>query len=50
MKLNQFSRLAYDEQYPVLWSLGIHVDGRITDDMVINFYVIDDFYCEVYYH
>jgi hypothetical protein len=50
MKLNQFSRLTDDEQYRVVWSVGIHVDNHITHYMVINLYVIEDFYCEVYYH
>jgi hypothetical protein len=50
MKLYQFSRLTDDEQYHTIWSAGIHVDSYTTDNLVINLYVIDNFYCELYYN
>jgi hypothetical protein len=49
MKLYQFSRLT-DDEYHTIWSSGIHVDSYTTDNLVINLYVIDNFYCELYYN
>jgi hypothetical protein len=47
MKLYQFSRLTDDEQYHI-YGLRIHVDSY--HDNLINLYVIDNFYCELYYN
>lgn len=49
MKLYEFLRLPEVEQYNMVWSEGIHVDAHIKDNIAINLYVINDFYCEVYY-
>jgi hypothetical protein len=49
MKLYQFLRLSEDEQYDAVWSLGVHVDTHINDNIAVNLYSINDFYCEVYY-
>jgi hypothetical protein len=49
MKLYEFLRLSEVEQYNTVWSLGIHVDTHINDNIAINLYVLNDFYCEVYY-
>jgi hypothetical protein len=49
MKLYEFLRLSELEQYDSVWSLGVHLDTHIKDNIAINLYVIDDFYCEVYY-
>jgi hypothetical protein len=49
MKLYDFIRLSEVEQYNAVWSLGVHVDTHIKDNLAINLYTIDDFYCEVYY-
>jgi hypothetical protein len=49
MKLYDFSILSEEEQYNVIWSLGVHVDTYIKDNLAINLYSINDFYCEVYY-
>jgi hypothetical protein len=49
MKLYEFLGLSEVEQYNAVWSLGVHVDSFIKDYLAINLYVINDFYCEVYY-
>ena len=49
MKLYEFSRLSEVEQYNTVWSLGVHVDTHVKDNIAINLYSINDFYCEVYY-
>lgn len=49
MKLYEFCSLTEVEQYITVWSLGVHVDSFIKDSIAINLYVINDFYCEVYY-
>jgi hypothetical protein len=49
MKLYEFLRLSDVEQYNTVWSLGVHVDTHIKDNIAINLYSINDFYCEVYY-
>ena len=49
IKLYEFLRLSEVEQYNTVWSLGVHVDTHIKDNIVINLYVINDFYCQVYY-
>jgi hypothetical protein len=49
MKLYEFLRLSEVEQYNAVWSEGVHVDTHIKDKIAINLYVINDFYCEVYY-
>jgi hypothetical protein len=49
MKLYEFLRLSTVEQYDAVWSLGVHVDTHINDNIAINLYSINDFYCEVYY-
>jgi hypothetical protein len=49
MKLYTFLGLSDSEQYDAVWSLGVHVDTHIKDNIAINLYVINDFYCEVYY-
>jgi hypothetical protein len=49
MKLYEFLRLSEVEQYNTVWSLGVHVDTHIKDNIAINLYSINDFYCEVYY-
>jgi hypothetical protein len=49
LKLYEFLRLSEVEQYNMVWSLGVHVDTHIKDNIAINLYVINDFYCEVYY-
>jgi hypothetical protein len=46
---NAFLRLSKDEQYDAIWSLGVHADTHIKDNIVIGLYVVSDFYCEVYY-
>jgi hypothetical protein len=49
MNVYQFLRLSEVEQYNTIWSLGVHVDTHIKDNIAINLYSINDFYCEVYY-
>jgi hypothetical protein len=49
MKLYEFLRLSDAEQYNTVWSLGVHVDTHIKENIAINLYSINDFYCEVYY-
>jgi hypothetical protein len=49
MKLYEFCSLSEVEQYNAVWSLGVHVDSFIKYNIAINLYVINDFYCEVYY-
>ena len=49
MKLYEFSRLIEEEQYNVVWDIGILVDQYFKEGVVINLYAINDFYCEVYY-
>ncbi len=49
MKLYEFCSLTEVEQYNTVWSLGVHLDSFIKDSIAINLYVINDFYCEVYY-
>jgi hypothetical protein len=49
MKLYQFLGLSEVKQYNTVWSLGVHVDTHIKDNIAINLYSINDFYCEVYY-
>jgi hypothetical protein len=49
MKLYEFIRLSDGEQYNAVWSLGVHVDTHIKDNIAINLYLINDFYSEVYY-
>jgi hypothetical protein len=49
MKLYEFLRLSEVEQYNTVWLLGVHVDTYFEDNLAINLYVINDFYCEVYY-
>ena len=49
MKLYEFSRLIEEEQYNVVWDIGILVDQYINNNIAINLYAINDFYCEVYY-
>jgi hypothetical protein len=50
MKLYEFLRLSEVEQYDAVWSEGVHVDTHINDNIAINLYVINDFYCEVFYN
>lgn len=50
MKLYEFSVLPEEEQYNILWSFGSHVDTHISNSIVINLYVINDFFVEVYYN
>jgi hypothetical protein len=50
MKLYEFLRLSEVEQYDAVWSFGVHVDTHIKESIAISLYVINDFYCEVYYH
>ena len=49
MKLYEFLALSEEEQYNTIWEIGVLVDQFIKDDIVINLYSINDFYCEVYY-
>jgi hypothetical protein len=49
MKLYEFLGLSEEEQYKCVWSIGVHVDTHVKDNVAINLYVINDFYCEVYY-
>ncbi len=49
MKLYEFLRLSEVEQYEAVWSLGVHVDTHIKESIAISLYVINDFYCEVFY-
>ena len=49
MKLYGFLGLSDSEQYDAVWSLGVHVDTHIKDNIAINLYSINDFYCEVFY-
>jgi hypothetical protein len=49
MKLYEFLRLSEVQQYEAVWSLGVHADTYIKGDIAINLYVVNDFYCEVYY-
>ena len=49
MKLYEFLGLSEEEQYNTVWSLGVHVDSFIKDNIAINLYVLNNFYCEVYY-
>jgi hypothetical protein len=49
LKLYEISSLSDIEQINAVWSFGVHVDTHINDNIAINLYVINDFYCEVYY-
>jgi hypothetical protein len=49
MKLYEFLGLSEVEQHDAVWSVGVHVDTFIKDNIAINLYVINNFYCEVYY-
>jgi hypothetical protein len=49
MKLYEFLRLSEVEHYNVVWSLGVHVDTHITNNVAINLHPINDFYYELYY-
>jgi hypothetical protein len=49
MKLYEFLGLSDIEQYDAVWFLGVHVDTHISDNIATNLYVVNDFYCEVYY-
>lgn len=49
MKLYEFLSLSDVEQFNAVWSMGAHVDSFIENTIAINLYVINDFYCEVYY-
>jgi hypothetical protein len=49
MKLYEFLRLSEVEQYDAVWSLGVHVDTHIKENIASSLYAINDFYCEVYY-
>jgi hypothetical protein len=49
MKLYDFIKLSEEEQYGVVWSLGVHVDTYIKNNIADNLYVINEFYCEVNY-
>jgi hypothetical protein len=49
MKLYTFLRLSDNEQFNIVLSLGTHVDSFVKDSLAINLYIINDFYCEVYY-
>jgi hypothetical protein len=46
IKCYKYLRLSEAEQYDAVWSLGALVDSDIKDDIAINLYVINDFYCE----
>jgi hypothetical protein len=49
INLHEFLRILEVKQYNIVWSLGVHVDTHIKDNIAINLYTINDFYCEVYY-
>jgi hypothetical protein len=49
MKLYEFSRLREEEQYNVVWDIGILVDQYFKEGVVINLYAINEFFVEVYY-
>ena len=49
MKLYEFLRILEVKQYNTVWSLGVHVDTYIKDNIADNLYVINEFYCEVNY-
>ena len=49
MKLYEFCRLTEVEQFNTVWNIGKLVDQYINDNIAINLYAINDFYCEVYY-
>lgn len=49
MKLYEFCRLNEVEQYNTVWNIGTLVDQYFKDVIVINLYVINEFFVEVYY-
>jgi hypothetical protein len=49
MKLYEFLSLSEIEQYDAVSSVGVHVDTHIKESIASSLYVINDFYCEVYY-
>jgi hypothetical protein len=49
MKLYDFIKLSEVAQYNTVWSLGVHVDTHTKDNIAVNLYSINAFYCEVYY-
>ena len=49
MNLFEFLILSEVERYNTAWSLSVHVDTHIKDNIVIKLYSINDLYCEVYY-
>ena len=50
MKLSEYKMLEDREQYRVLWSDGILIDGCIEADVKKLLYAIDNFYVELWYH
>ena len=50
MKLCEFLSLSEDEQFNSIWFLGSHIDNFIKDNLAINLYLINYFYCEVNYY
>jgi hypothetical protein len=43
MKLYEFLRILEVKQYNTVWSLGVHVDTHIKDNIAVNLYVINHF-------
>jgi hypothetical protein len=49
MKLYEFCRLNEVEQYDTVWNVGTLVDQYFKEVIVINLYIINEFFVEVYY-
>lgn len=49
MKLYEFCRLNEVEQYNTVWNIGTLVDQYFKEVIVVNLYIINEFFVEVYY-
>lgn len=49
MKLYDFCLLNEVEQYNTVWNIGTLVDQYFKEVIVINLYIINEFFVEVYY-
>lgn len=50
MKLYEYKQLEDQEQYRILWSDGVLIDGCIEAEVKKLLYAIDNFYVELWYH
>lgn len=50
MKLYDYKKLSEPEQYRVLWTDGVLIDGCMEGDVKKLLYAINNFYVELWYH